>query len=241
MSRPKKKPQYDSNKIMQELLDAVSESYSETGELKLPAEEFDMSALKIRKLLITAGVYSNDISDEINELYKRGKTVEEIQRVTGLGKSSVNGYLPYTKAVYKSEELSLNADRIRLYRERQKAVADLINDECEDNLWNAVIAFQKYPFHTASGLSFVYEIKKGRNGGYNKEMIVNRRKESKTIVWSSIRMAYNNAKMMKGTLVEKPKALGDIRGISYIYQLLFRLGLIAVPENTAKKMRKFDR
>lgn len=208
MSRPKKKPQYDSNKIMQELLEAVSESYSETGELKLTAEEFDMSALKIRKLLITAGSYSNDISDEINELYKSGKTVEEIQRITGLGKSSVNGYLPYTKAVYKSEEVSLNADRIRIYRERQKSVDDLINDECEDNLWKAVIAFQKYPFHTASGLSFVYEIKKGRNGRYNKEMIVNRRKESKSIVWSSIRMAFNNAKMMKGTVVAKPKALG---------------------------------
>lgn len=241
MSRPKKKPQYDSNKIMQELLEAVSESYSETGELKLTAEEFDMSALKIRKLLITAGTYSNDISDEINGLYKRGKTVEEIQRITGLGKSSVNGYLPYTKAVYKSEEVSLNADRIRIYRERQKAVADLFNDECEDNLWKAIIAFQKYPFHTSSGLSYVYEIKKGRNGGYNKEMIVNRRKESKTIVWSSIRMAFNNAKMMKGTVVAKPKALGDIRGISYIYPLLFRFGLIAVPENTAKKMRKLDK
>lgn len=54
MARPKKKPAYDAEKIMKELMAAVAESYEETGELKLTAEEFDMSALKIRKLLITA-------------------------------------------------------------------------------------------------------------------------------------------------------------------------------------------
>lgn len=111
MPRPKKKPAYDAEKIMKELLVAVVESYEETGELKLTAEEFDMSALKIRKLLITAGAYSNDISDEVNRLYGMGKTVAEIQRITGLGKSSVNGYLPYMKAVYKPEELSLNGSK----------------------------------------------------------------------------------------------------------------------------------
>ena len=47
---------------MKNLLDAVSESYEETGELKQTAAEFDMSPLKIRKLLITSGAYSNDIS-----------------------------------------------------------------------------------------------------------------------------------------------------------------------------------
>ncbi len=44
---------------MRELVAAAAESYEETGELKLTAEELGVSALKIRKLLITAGVYSN--------------------------------------------------------------------------------------------------------------------------------------------------------------------------------------
>lgn len=236
MARPKKKPAYDAEKIMKELMAAVVESYEETGELKLTAEEFDMSALKIRKLLITAGAYSNDISDEVNNLYSTGKTVAEIQRITGLGKSSVNGYLPYTKAIYKPEELSLNAERINVFRNRQQVVRELADDMSEDRLWDAVVAFQNYPFHTATGLPYVYELKKGRSGEYNKELIVSRRKERKTVVWSSVKLAFQKAMELQGEIIDRPKALGDIRGISYIYPMLYRFGIIEVPEKTAKKM-----
>lgn len=229
MARPKKKPAYNAEKIMKDLMAAVVESYEETGELKLTAEEFDMSALKIRKLLITAGAYSNEISDEVNDLYSAGKTVAEIQRITGLGKSSVNGYLPYTKAIYKPEELSLNAERINVFRSRQQAVKKLAADMSEDKLWDAVVAFQNYPFHTATGLPFVYELKKGRNGDYNKKLIVSRRKESKTVVWSSVRLAFQKAVELQGKVVDRLKALGDIRGISYIYPMLYRFGIIEVP------------
>ncbi len=237
MSRPRIKPTHNADKIMKDLLTVVVESYEETGELKLTAEEFDMSALKIRKLLITAGAYHNDISDEVNELYKRGKTLVEIQKITKLSRSSVNGYLPYTKVVYKPEELSLNAERIKVYRGRQKAVAKLAEDLNYEILWNAIVAFQNYPFHTASGLLFRYELKKGRNGTYNKELIVNMRKSSKSIVWSTMKLAFDEANKMQGTVVERPKALGDIRGVSYIYPMLYRFGIIDVPEAVAKKMQ----
>ncbi len=237
MARPKKKPLYDAEKIMKELLKAVVESYEETGELKLTAEEFEMSPLKIRKLLITAGAYSNDISNDVIYLHKKGKSVAEIQRITGLGKSSVNGYLPYTKAIYKPDELSLNAERIQVFRDRQQAVKGLSSDMSEDNLWDAVIAFQKYPFHTATGLPFTYELKKGRNRAYNKELIVSRRRESKTVVWSSVMLAFQKAMELQGEVVERPKALGDIRGISYIYPMLYRFGIIEVPESVSVKSK----
>ena len=103
MARPKKRPHYDPDKIMKNLLDAVTESYEETGELKQTAVEFDMSPLKIRKLLITSGAYSNEISKEVNDMRAAGKSIVEIQELTGLKKSSVNGYLPYSKSMYKSE------------------------------------------------------------------------------------------------------------------------------------------
>jgi len=236
MSRPKKKLAYDAEKIMKELMAAVVESYDETRELKLTAEEFGMSALKIRKLLITAGAYCNDISDEVNELYYAGKTVAEIQRIIGLVKSSVNGYLPYTKAIYKPEELSLNAERINIFRSRQQAVRELATDMGEDKLWETVVAFQNYPFHTATGLPFVYELKRGRNGECNKELIVSRRKESKTVVWSSFMLAFQKAVELQGEIVDRPKSLGDIRGISFIYPMFYRFGVIEVPEKIAKKM-----
>ncbi len=231
---------YNSKQIMQELMDAVSEVYRETGQLKLTAEEFSMSPLKIRKLLITAGAYSSDLSDEVCELYREGKSIREIEEITGLKKSSINGYLPYTKVVYKPKELSMNAKRIVLYRDRKKAVSVLCKEMREQALWDAVVLFQEYPFYTASGLPFSYVLKKGRDGSYNKELIVNRRKDSKTLAWSSILLAFKNAKDLKGEVVLRPKALGDIRGISYVYPMLYRFGVIEVPEKTAVKMKHYD-
>ena len=44
MGRQRKQSAYDSEKIMKKLMDAVTESYEETGELKIMVEEFSMSA-----------------------------------------------------------------------------------------------------------------------------------------------------------------------------------------------------
>ena len=42
-------------------------------------------------------------------------------------------------------------------------------------------------------------------------------------------LAYRNIAKI-GEVVDRPKALGDIRGVSYIYGLFYRFGLIDVPE-----------
>ncbi len=83
MARPKKKPYYEAEKIMKDLMLAVAESYEETGELKLTAAEFALSSIKIRKLLITAQekgftseIYTNEIYEEVYSLYATGKSLE---------------------------------------------------------------------------------------------------------------------------------------------------------------------
>jgi len=244
MARPKKKPYYDAEKIMKDLMLAVAESYEETGELKLTAAEFALSSIKIRKLLITAQekgftseIYTNEIYEEVYSLYATGKSLEAIQEITGLGKSSVNGYLPYSKYPYKSDELSTNADRTALYRMRREIVSDLVEELSEEKLWDAIIAFQNYPFHTASGLAFTYTVKIGRDGTYNKELIVDRRADSKSLAWSSIRMAFDNSLNLQGKIIIRPKMLGDIRGVSYIYPMLYRFGIIEVPTEIADRMQ----
>lgn len=40
----------------------------------------------------------------------------------------------------------------------------------------------------------------------------------------------------KGNIITRPKEIGDIRGISYIYPIFYRLGLIDVPEHIADIM-----
>lgn len=118
---------------------------------------------------------------------------------------------------------------------QQQSLA-LFHEECsEDNLWQVVIAFQGYPFRTATGLPFQYKLKVGKRGGWNKELVIDRRENSKTLAWSSIRLAFQSACNITGE-VKRPKALGDIRGISYIYPMLWKFGVIEVPEKIREKM-----
>ena len=48
-------------------------------------------------------------------------------------------------------------------------------------------------------------------------------------------LAYHNIGEI-GEVVDRPKALGDIRGVSYIYGLFYRFGLIDVPGKVQEKM-----
>lgn len=113
---------------MQEFMDAVAEAFGTYDDredktfpgLNAVATEFGITALKVRKLLITAGVYSTHLSRLVLELYDGGAKLDQIMKITGLSRASVHSYLPYTKIPYKLEELSANAERIRLYRERKK-------------------------------------------------------------------------------------------------------------------------
>ena len=43
-------------------------------------------------------------------------------------------------------------------------------------------------------------------------------------------------KIAAGEVVERPKALGDIRGVTYIYGMFYRFGLIDVPDEVKKKI-----
>ena len=72
MARAKKKPNYNPETIMKELLYEVSALYIEAGNaisIRQLADEFGMTPLKIRKLLITAGVFSSDVCDQVLELW----------------------------------------------------------------------------------------------------------------------------------------------------------------------------
>lgn len=109
----------------------------------------------------------------------------------------------------------------------------------ESDLWSLIVSHQSHPFHTASGLPFTYTIKIGKRGLLTKELIIDRREQSKTLTWSSIRVAFNKVLADQAAGVRcypKSKAIGDIRGISYIYPLFWRLGIIEVPEAVAEKM-----
>ena len=121
------------------------------------------------------------------------------------------------------------------HQQRYKAVRKLRNELIEEHLWEVVMLYSGVSFKTYSGLSFSYEMKKGRNGEYTKELWIDRRENSKSLTWSSVLLAMGNIKKV-GVVVERPKELGDIRGVTYIYGMFYRFGLIDVPDEVKEKM-----
>lgn len=233
--RPYKKD-YDSNALMQELIDIVTEVYQKNQEIKATAMELSLPPNKVKKLLISGNVISYPETEQIQALLQQGRTMEEIQEIMGLSCSTINTYLPYTKVIYKMSEISQNAERIKRYKVRKKAV-DVLRENCkEENLWNCIVAFQEYPFFTSSGLPFQYTLKTGRKGSYTRELFIDRRENSKSLAWSSLRIAFEKAIEKKDTVFARPKEIADVRGISYSYSLLWRFGLITVPGEIEKKL-----
>lgn len=211
--------------VMEKLLSTVDAVFQEKQEIKATAIELDLAELKVRKLLITSGKLHYPQTQEIENLQKAGKKMEEIQNILDLSRASINAYLPYSKVPYKESEVSANADRCELYRKRKAAVEEIIDS---DALWDALLLFQGYTFYTVTGLQFSYEIRKGRSGEYTKELWIDRRGESKSLTMSTVLKAYENS--IGAGIVNCPKALGDLRGVSYIYPIFYRFGLIEVPE-----------
>lgn len=130
--RPANK-QYDEEALKEQLLNNVDFIFHLAGEIKATATELGMSPIKVKKLLITSGKLEYDETRQIQRLLAYGRSMKEIQEKLGLGKSSINSYLPYNKIPYKDVLISASADRCDLYRKRKAAVQAIVDKE---SLWN---------------------------------------------------------------------------------------------------------
>ena len=238
--RKKLKPEYDAGKNLKEQMESAVALYEEDCSLQSIADALALNPIKVRKLLITAGVYESEVAEKIQDTFEEYRETQDYKtsilstaNTLDLSKASVTSYLPYQKGVYfpstEKEKISVGAERQRRYRAMKRWRAD----PTEENFWGVVLTYAGVKFKTYSGLPFSYEIKKGRNGEYTKELWIDRREKSKSLAWSSIVLALKN---IKGEVVERPKALGDIRGVTYIYGMFYRFGLIDVPDKVKEKM-----
>ncbi|UYJ34637.1 MAG: hypothetical protein OGM67_13930 [Oscillospiraceae bacterium] len=243
--RKKLKSEYDAGKNLKDQMDAAVALYEEDCSLQSIADVLNLNPIKVRKLLITAGVYESEVAEKVQDTFERYRKTQDYKTsilstatVLDLSKASVTSYLPYEKGVYfpntaDKEKISVGAERQRRYR----AVRKLRTEPTEEHLWEVVLLYAGVRFKTYSGLPFTYEIRKGRNGQYTKELWIDRRENSKSLVWSSVLLALNNTKEV-GAVVDRPKALGDIRGVTYIYGMFYRFGLIDASDEAKEKMKK---
>lgn len=172
--RKKLKPEFDAGKNLKEQMDAAVALYEEDCSLQLIADALNLNPIKVRKLLITAGVYESEVAEKVKntfEEYRETQRYKEAILSTAntlqLSKASVTSYLPYQKGVYypstaDKEKISVGAERQRRYR----AVRKLRTEPTEEHLWEVVLLYAGVRFKTYSGLPFTYEIRKGRNGQF---------------------------------------------------------------------------
>ena len=240
--RKKLKPEYDAGKNLKEQMESAVVLYDSEMSLQSIADALALNPIKVRKLLITVGVYESEVAEKVKNTFEEYRETQDYKTAIlstsstlQLSKASVTSYLPYQKGVYfpstEKEKISVGAERQRRYR----AVKKLRAAPTEEHLWETVLIYQKVRFKTYSGLPFSYEIRKGRSGEYTKELWIDRRENSKSLAWSSVLLALGN---IKGEIVDRPKALGDIRGVTYIYGMFYRFGLINVPDEAKEKMKK---
>lgn len=176
-----RKPKYpDAEQVISSFYATVSDSYNSPSEdekgrdghkkQEIIAEEFGISRLKVRKILITTGDISNPLTARIEGLLAEGKSVGDICSKLRMSKSTVNSLIPYIKGAYKLSEVSAAAERTQIYRQRKAAIFSLhaavqtgTVEEQSLNLWQCVCLFAGYPFTTSGrgkreGAKFKYEV-----------------------------------------------------------------------------------
>lgn len=77
------------------------------------------SSNKIRKLLITRGLWMDELTEKVLVLLKEGKTEKEIAQILKKSTKLINSRCPYTKGMYDWEPTP-NALRIRECRQNKK-------------------------------------------------------------------------------------------------------------------------
>ena len=145
--RKKSKPDYNPSAILQNQMDAAVALYDkeEHPSLQTIANELDLNSIKVRKLLITAGVYKSDVADQVNRVFNKHRAsgllhteaIAATRKELNLSKSSVASYRPYERGVYfpaetDSSNISVGAERIRRMRKRNKVLETLLNEQSEE-------------------------------------------------------------------------------------------------------------
>ena len=152
--RKKLKPEYDAGKNVKEQMESAVALYEEDCSLRSIADALTLNPIKVRKLLITAGVYESEVAEKVQntfEEYRKTQNYKEAILSTAnnlqLSKASVTSYLPYQKGVYfpstaDKEKISVGAERRRRYRAMKRWRAN----PTEENFWGVVLAYAGVKF-----------------------------------------------------------------------------------------------
>ena len=125
--RKKLKPDYDAGKNLKEQMESAVALYNSEMSLQAIGDALNLNPIKVRKLLITAGVYESDVAEKVKNTFEKYRETQDYKtsilstaKVLKLSKASITSYLPFKKGVYfpstEKEKISVGAERQRRYR-----------------------------------------------------------------------------------------------------------------------------
>ena len=100
--------------------DLIIQTYKQLDSIRGTAFKLDISNTKVKKVLISHGLYESDRSREIAELRKQGMSYQQVADTLGISPTCVYANTPYEKGMYDSDTPTINALRIRKHKEKKK-------------------------------------------------------------------------------------------------------------------------
>ncbi|MFR2882095.1 MAG: hypothetical protein ACLTC8_14720 [Lachnospiraceae bacterium] len=102
--RKKLKPEYDAGKNLKEQMESAVALYDSEMSLQAIGDELGLNPIKVRKLLITAGVYESEVAEKVKNIFEEYRETQDYKtsilstaNILQLSKASVTSYLPYKK------------------------------------------------------------------------------------------------------------------------------------------------
>ena len=96
----------------------IVKTYLDKGTIEAVAAALNVSEVKVRKVLITEGLWSSPTSARVKYYFEQGITSEKIAELLHSTVKAVQQYLPYTKGLYRGDYPSEDARYSSEYRER---------------------------------------------------------------------------------------------------------------------------
>lgn len=75
--RKKLKPEYDAEKNLKEQMDAAVALYDSEMSLQAIGDEMGLNPIKVRKLLITAGVYESEVAEKVQATFQEYRETQD--------------------------------------------------------------------------------------------------------------------------------------------------------------------
>lgn len=109
----------------------IVEEYKTCKSITKIAKKLKVSEERVRRTLITEGLWTSRSAEPIIRLFNNGKTVPEIADILTISEKTVQSYIPYSRGMYGGDR-SETVLRSEEYRDRMRKAVEKMN--CEINL-----------------------------------------------------------------------------------------------------------